>query len=468
MSLAITEPIFWLYVVNITLVLSVILHMLYQRRSPQNLMAWLLTLILLPYIGVFLYLILGSRKFLKKHRKPTIAMLPSLSVQPQNHLAIQLNNILQTNQIAGATANNQVKMYPQDHKAYKQILHEIAHAQSSIHIETYIFELDNTGQQILQALISKAKQGVEVCLLLDALGSFSLYINQKKLKPLISAGGKYGFFQPLWPSIFSGQINLRNHRKIYLFDQTTLLTGGMNLSDDYLGLERHLEQEPRWIDLMFEIKGPITFHYQNVFNDDWYYATTEKLTTPKTSKPENLPVGEVMQVVPSGPDIHGDALYESLLNSIYFAKQQIHIVTPYFIPDSSIMNALLIAIKRRVEVTLLTPETSDHLIFDLGRSSYMRELSEAGANVQLFKNNMLHSKLIIIDQQVTIIGSANFDYRSLFINHEIVNFVYSASLTQSLLIWLNKQLEQSQAYKPNHSAGKRLLENLARIFAPIL
>ena len=431
-------------------------------------MAWLLTLILLPYIGVFLYLTFSSRKFLKKARKPAIEMQPSAHVKPENNLAIQLNHILQTNNIAGASNNNQVSLYEKDDEAFTAFLSAIEQAQTHIHIETYIFELDGTGQQILNALIKKAKQGVEVCLLLDALGSFNLYINQKKLKPLKIAGGKYRFFQPIWSSIFSAQANLRNHRKIYLFDQTTLFTGGMNLSDDYLGLKRKSHQTQRWVDLMFKIKGPITFHYQNLFNDDWQYATQEKLRQPKPSLSSITKEGEMMQAVPSGPDIQEDALYESLLNSLYFAKQKILIVTPYFIPDNAIMKALLIAIKRGIEVTLLTPATSDHLIFDLGRSSYMRELAEAGGKIHLFKNNMLHSKLIIIDKEAAIIGSANFDYRSLFINHEIVNFVYSETLITTLLTWVGKQLEQSDDYHSEYSRTKRLLENLTRIFAPIL
>ncbi len=431
-------------------------------------MAWLLTLILLPYIGVFLYLAFSSRKFLKKSIKPKVEMRPCTSVQPKNQLAIQLNRILQTNNIAGTSDNNQVLVYEKDNEAFTAFLAAIEQAQKHIHIETYIFELDATGQQILNALIKKAKQGVEVCLLLDALGSFHLYINQKKLKALKAAGGKYRFFQPLWSSIFSAQANLRNHRKIYLFDQTTLFTGGMNLSDDYLGPKRKKHQTQRWIDLMFEIKGPITFHYQNLFNDDWFYTTQEKLTRPKLFHSNSIRTGEMMQVVPSGPDIQEDALYESLLNSLYFAKQQILIVTPYFIPDNAIMKALLIAVKRGIEVTLLTPATSDHLIFDLGRSSYMRELAEAGGKIYLFQNNMLHSKLIIIDEDLAIIGSANFDYRSLFINHEIVNFVYSETLIKTLLTWLQKQLEQSDGYNSETSRTKRLLENLTRIFAPIL
>jgi len=468
MSLSITQPIFWLYLTNIILVLSVVLHMLYQRRSPQNLMAWLLTLILLPYIGVFLYLLLGSRKFLNHRLQHKIELQPLLTAEPESKLAIQLDTILRANQIAGASGQNQVDLFQNDTAAFEQFMLAIENAQDSIHIETYIFELDTTGQKILNALIHKAQQGVEVCLLMDSIGSFNLYVNAKKLKPLRAAGGEYAFFQPPLSSLLKSKINLRNHRKIYLFDQTTLLTGGMNLSNNYLGDIDTPHQRPRWIDLMFKIQGPITFHYQQIFNADWQYTTNK--TLPKPNQPAlNLATpGEIMQAVPSGPDIDSDALYETLLHSIYFAKNHIQIVSPYFIPDQSIMNALLIARKRGVKITLITPESSDHLLFDLGRSSYMRELFEAGGDIHYYLGNMLHTKTIIIDQKVTIIGSANLDYRSLFINHEIVNFIYSKSLIESLSNWVDKQLELSSRYQPSPNRTHRLLENLTRIIAPIL
>lgn len=468
MNLSISQPVFWLYLINLVLVLSVILHMLYQRRTPQNLMAWLLTLILLPYIGVFLYLLFGSRKFLNKHSKPMLAMHSISTAEPDHHFAVQLNHILRSNQIAGANCHNQVEVYQKDTAAFNGLMLAIENAKTHIHIETYIFELDVTGKAILDALIKKAQAGVEVRLLIDSLGSLNLYLRPKKLKPLLDAGGKYAFFQPLWSSIFKGKINLRNHRKIYLFDQTTLLTGGMNLSNDYLGTEQNTNHKKRWVDLMFKIQGPTTFHYQNIFNADWLYTTQENLAEPlqPIDKPQSK--GQIMQAVPSGPDIESDALYETLLQSIYLAEQHIQIVTPYFIPDSSIMKALLIAIKRGVKVTLLTPETSGLILFDLGRSSYMRELIEAGGETYFYQGNMLHSKLIIIDRKATVIGSANFDYPSLLINHEVVNFIYSASLIETLSNWLEDLLAQSIRYQPNPSRTRKLFENLTRIIAPIL
>lgn len=465
MTFSIDHPLFWFYLLYISLVISALLHMLYQRRTPQNLMSWLLALLLLPYIGVVLYLIFGSRKLLQKRSKPLISMHPLQESKPETPLAIELDNLLRANQIAGTTDHNQVSFCEDGTLAFERLLEEIQNAQSSIHIETYIFKLDCTGKAILQALIDKAQAGVEVKLLLDAVGSLRLYLNSTPLNILRQAGGEFAFFQPIWPSLIASQVNLRNHRKIYLFDQTTLLTGGMNLSNDYLGTAKYAEQH--WIDILLKIKGPNVFHHQSIFNADWLYATGKRLPEPHPIKPDSN-ADIMMQAVPSGPDIDSDALFETLLFSIHQARSHIQIVTPYFIPDSAVLNALLMALKRGVKVTLLTPESSDHLIFDLGRSSYMREIAEHGGEICYYQGTMLHAKLILIDQQMIMIGSANLDYRSLFINHEMVNFIYSKELIEQMSNWTTGLLKNSRTYQPSDNKVRRLLENLTRIVAPIL
>ncbi|MDA3807464.1 MAG: cardiolipin synthase [Thiomicrorhabdus sp.] len=469
MDFLLDYPLFWIYLTYTTLVIATVLHMLYQRRSPQNLMAWLLTLILLPFLGVFLYLLLGSRKFLLKRRKPVIRMSPISSVKPDKTLAIQLDELLRTNQIAGATLGNQISLHTDAIEAFNLFMQAIESAQSSIHLQTYIFQADCTGIEILDALARKAKQGVQVRLLMDAVGSFALYRQPKSLEKLRQAGGQYAFFQPILRSFLSNQVNLRNHRKIYLFDQTTLLTGGINLTNDYLGRRDNPPKNGRWLDLLCKIQGPNALHYQNIFNADWLYTTNETLPVTTTSPIIlNNHEGELLQVIPSGPDIDSDALFETLLQSIYRAKHTIKMVTPYFVPDSSIMNALMIAVKRGVKLTLITPQTSDHLIFDLGRSSYLRELKEVGAEIFFYQTNMLHAKLTIIDQELMIIGSANIDYRSLFINHEVVNLIYSKPLIIEMQTWTDTLLLESLPYQPSDHKLRKLLENFTRIFAPIL
>ncbi len=466
MILSIEQITFWLIIADIALVAIAVIHMLYQRRTPQSQATWLLTLLLLPYLGVILYFFFGLRKSISKSYKTKITIQPLPHNVSGDSLITVTDNILKANQIPGTTHYNQVQLCHNDCQRMQLLMQHIEKAEKQIHIETYIFEADQTGSEIIEALTQKARQGVEVRLLMDAIGSFKLYLNRSPLKQLKQAGAKYAFFQPIWPDILTNQINLRNHRKIYLFDQKTLLTGGLNLSDDYLLETNHTEQSS-WVDLMLKITGPATFHYQNIFNADWFYSSKEKLSEPRV--PHGTQSGEeTVQVIPAGPDIENEALLETLLNNIYQTKHQIQISTPYFIPNSSIMNALLIALKRGVKVTLLTPEKSDHLIFDLGRSSYMRELIEAGGEVHYYPNGMLHAKLVIFDDRVAMTGSANIDYRSLFINYEIVNYIHSKDTIQELHKWFLEHLNKSYLYKPNPSRLSRFLENLTRIIAPIL
>ncbi|VAW49438.1 Cardiolipin synthase, ClsA [hydrothermal vent metagenome] len=465
-----TPTLSWVYFLYIFFVIGTVLHMLYQRRSPQNLMVWLLTLLLLPFIGLLLYIFFGSRKFLAKRKTPAITLDALANPPLHNPLAQQINQLLQANQISSTTHNNLTTIHENATDMFHQIMSEIQRAQTSIHLQTYVFQMDCTGQAILNALIQKAQQGVDVRLLMDAIGSFSLYKNRTALQPLVQAGGHYAFFQPLLTSLLHSRINLRNHRKIYLFDQSTLLTGGVNISNDYFGSQQTTPAQGRWKDLMLKIQGTASLHHQYIFNADWFYTTNQTIFCPQDNK--SLPIynatTDVIQTIPSGPDIQNDPLFESLLHNIYNAQTSINIVTPYLIPDSAIMNALLIAIKRGVKVHLIIPKTSDHFLFDLGRTSYMREIVEAGGCIDYEQSAMLHAKMILIDDRCLILGSANLDYRSLFINHEIVNILYSKPLIQQMKTWFTSLQKNSKTYQPMNSTPYRLLENLTRIFTPLL
>ncbi|QKI89796.1 cardiolipin synthase [Thiomicrorhabdus xiamenensis] len=458
------------YFAYIFLVLSAVVHMLYQKRSPQNLTVWLLTLLLLPYLGILLYLIFGSRKLLYKRNKPNIVIpikpRDSLVIPAENPLARQVDQLLVADQIACTTGGNQVELLDDSSQAFEAFMQALQKAQSRIHIETYIFELDVTGERILHALTEKARQGVEVRLLLDAVGSFALYRRPKALRPLLAAGGQVAFFQPVFKNFFNSQVNLRNHRKIYLFDDALGFTGGMNLSNDYLGSESDKPKNGRWKDLLFQMQGPVLSHYHIVFNEDWRYSTQESL--PQIEIREISTTEKLVQTIPSGPDIHKEPLFESLMQAVYAARQEIVIVSPYFIPEGSIMTALMIAMKRGVKVILVSPEKSDHLIFDLGRSSYLRELHEAGGEIHFYTGKMLHAKLVFIDREAMLFGTANLDYRSLFINHELTSWVYDPLLIKQAGQWVEEVVAESQHYQVPDTRGRRLFENFTRIFAPIL
>jgi len=465
-----STTLFWL---NTLLVLLCLGHMLYQRRPAQNLTAWMLTLILIPFIGVLLYLIFGSRKLLYRTPKPLIQFQQPNQppIKLKSPLSTHLSQLIQGNHLASPSPNNALTVYTCPEEAFTAICQAIEQAQHSLYLETYILELDITGQSLLELLAQKAQQGLKVCLLIDAFGSFPLYLHPKKLVPYRQAGVEIAFFHPI-NTLLKKRLNLRTHRKIYLIDEHTLFTGGINLSQDYLSPPTPQNPKSSWIDLCFQIQGDNCQPYITVFKEDWHYTTGQ--TLPSLSAPTQIPSMHnsfqpiLLQAIPSGPDIESDALLESLLQAILTAKKSITLVTPYLIPSHNLLDALQIALKKGISVTLLTPRKTDHLIFDWGRSAYMRELHEIGAQIYLYETNMIHAKLLIFDTEVCMLGSANLDYRSLLVNYEMVSFAYDPALATAMQHWVNEHLQKSRPYQPNPSPIIRALENLFRIITPIL
>lgn len=422
--------------------LVVLVHMLYHRRPPSAIIAWILSIIIIPYIAMPLYFIIGLRK--RKNRYKKSALFKSQT------FAHRINNETFT-------------LYTDGVAFYEAFMHCIKEAKSSISISAYIFEYDKTTQEIIKALVQKANDGVEIKILLDSLGSVLLYFKQHKLKVLRDAGVKIRFFMPIFQMPLRNYINLRNHRKIYIFDNEKVLSGGANLSDAYLGA---VHQKERWEDIMFLVQGVSVRDYFDIFASDWFYASGEKMHF--THKKQEAFGENLLQVIPSGPDMNQDILYEMLLSSIYCVRKSITIITPYFIPNSSLMEALIIAHHRGVDVKLITPKEANHTIVNLARSSYMRELEEAGIKIYLYKGAMLHAKAILFDQSSVLLGSVNFDNRSLFLNYEVATFVYSPKIIQEIEIWSDGLVANSSFGTKNVSTLKRVFENLMRIIAPQL
>ncbi len=430
----------------------------------------MLAIVFMPFIAVPLYFLIGTRKRENKYTKATIQLHKAhqenihIHSDPQN---TPLSSILEKNGIPPATKGNRYELIVQGTEAYARLMEEIEKATVSIELATYVFSYDATTQKILEALTRRASEGIRVRLLLDVVGSLGSYIWQKHFQALRDEGGEVGFFIPIMSRPFQGYINLRNHRKIYLFDRKRLLSGGMNLSDSYLGEESNSK---RWEDILYYLEGPAVFGFYEIFHNDWNYATgqTDELDIDLLLEPV-APVGEnIVQVVPSGPDIPTDALYESLLSTIYASKKRIWIVTPYFVPDENIVQALIIAHHKGIDVKLITPKHSDHLIADLGRSPYMRELDAIGVDVILYEGEMLHAKAILFDDLGGMVGSVNIDNRSLFLNYEIVTFAYSPHFIESIEAWMQKLMENSTRGMHKPTKLREAVENMMKVFAPLL
>ena len=344
------------------------------------------------------------------------------------------------------------------------ILDLIENARHSVYIATFILGKDETGRAIVGALAKKASQGLKICLLLDALGSVS--ISKKFLLPLLAAGGQVAFFMPMihWP--FRGRANLRNHRKMIICDDKTAIIGGMNLASEYMGPQ---ESIGRWQDLSLLVQGPVADHLTEIFRSDWKFASKEALGHHSTHAQElKSDSNGVTQLVASGPDVRSDSLRNAILTAIFRANRRIWVVTPYFVPDELMLEALCIASGRNVDVSIIIPHKSNHRLADLVREGYLTRVQEVGAGVRLYEPRMLHAKAILIDDALAIVGSANMDMRSILLNYEIALCIYDSNVIRQLETWMLRLKTDCSARKLQPKSSFGLIESVGRLFAPLL
>lgn len=449
-----------------------IARLMSEKRQPSNTVAWLLIIVLVPYVGVPLYLLLGGRKLRRlmkrKSRLKPVKIERPQTVSPLHHSAVALT-------ITGSGANspiagNRLRLLTQGHEAFEAFVAHIRQAQHTIHITTFILGRDETGRALIELLAQRAREGVKVRLLLDAVGC--LFSSRGFCDPLREAGGEVVRFLPVLPLSSRGTANLRNHRKIAVFDHTTAIIGGHNLAREYMGAK---PWKKRFADFGAVISGPAALELNEVFLADWSFASRQSEDVLRKEIPKNSesPQGTgVLQVVASGPDLVGDPLYEGIVAMIQDAEESIWIVTPYFIPDEVLLRSLIVKARAGRDVTLVLPAKSNHRITDFARRHYVRQLQRAGGRVLLYTPGMLHSKAIIVDGRVGLLGSANFDLRSLFVNFEIGVVVYSTIEVEAMRMWAHSLFAHCKSPPPERRRRERILgdlaEDLSRLLAPLL
>ncbi|MGP0066074.1 MAG: cardiolipin synthase [Isosphaeraceae bacterium] len=447
------------------LALVFVANLLGQRRSPSSTIAWLLVILLEPYLGVPLYVIFGGRKMNPLARKKARIYRKSPDDRERSS-GVGTERLLASYGVPPARHGNRSELVSDGIEAYRKILGMIEDARSTIHITTYILGWDEGSRAILEALRRRALAGVAVRLLIDDLGSWRL--RRRHLSRLIDAGVQVAFFMPVLHVPLRGRANLRNHRKLIVIDGRIALTGGINLAFPYLGPPGTTEL---WKDLAVIVEGPAVPDMEEIFSSDWRFTTgTEPGTSAAPSVPGPLPsaTSDTMQVVASGPDVAGDPLYESLLALIFSADKRIWIVTPYFVPDEMLARAINLAARRGVDVRLIVPARSNHISADLARAGYLRDLHNAGGKVLLHAPVMLHAKVVIFDDDLAIIGSANMDMRSLFLNYELALFLRSPSQVQEIASWARGLMVDSHRELPTPDWPRELAENVVRLISPLL
>ena len=347
---------------------------------------------------------------------------------------------------------------------------EILGARTRIHISTYILSPDAVGRELMGLLVRRAREGVEVRLLVDAVGSWGTPM--RLCRSLLKAGGQVARFNPVLPMQGKGSANWRNHRKLAIFDGEVAILGGQNLGLAYMGRE---PSNRRFRDCSFRVAGPAAAALEQVFIADWCQATdADPAAFADVLKGQPAPQGSAeIDVIASGPDCVNDPLWEQYIALIENARTSLTIVTPYFIPDQTLFRLLVAAAAKGRRVRVLVPRRSDHRLLDFARRGYLRTLKEAGAEILFFKPDVLHAKLLVVDDERFVVGSANLDMRSLFLNYEIAAVVRDPAALAEVQAFLASLTAEStpyseDLYRRSRTWSGRVLEAISKALAPLL
>jgi cardiolipin synthase len=461
----------------LTLVLAVLLvaRLLSERRQPSATFAWLLGIGLVPYVGIPLFLLFGGRKIRKLAREKD-PLRPPPTGQPR--ISVSGSFLPNFEGAYPVSHDNSVMFLDRGEDTFREFVRQIEEARESIEILTFILGNDSTGQEIVERLARRASEGVRVRVLLDALGSMATL--GQFVQPLRDAGASVAKFMPVFPIQSRWSANLRNHRKIAVFDGARAIVGGHNLAREYLGAA---PERDRWIDFGALICGSAALDLRRIFLADWNYATDESESESaileafhRSSKAsQGRPDGSSsIQVMAGGPDVPDDTLHEAIVSLIQEADSRLWIITPYFVPDEVVFRSLLVKARTRREIRLIIPERSNHHIADVARRHALRDLHRAGVEILLHRGPMLHAKALIADDRIGMIGSVNMDARSLLVNFEVGVFLRSPQDVLALSHWADGLVRQCRRFgceeletKPGGRLST-LAEDAARLIAPLL
>ncbi|GAX90203.1 cardiolipin synthase [Effusibacillus lacus] len=453
-----------------------------EKRNPAKTLAWLTVLAAFPVVGFVLYLIFGQKY--RKHRRLQSKSLPqefsnSLRQHATQHMnrTDELSNgstnqtkwmrLLLANSSAPVSENNRIQVFQDGEAAFQSIKKALAEAKHHIHLEFYIIRDDQIGREIQSILIQKAREGVRVRVIYDGMGSRKL--SRSYISELKRAGVEIIGFLPVYFPWLTSRINFRNHRKILVIDGTIGFTGGFNIGDEYLG------KGPLgyWRDTLLRIEGEAVYYLQFIFLKDWYVGCNQYITEPEYFPIQPACGSQLVQITESGPDSDWESIWQAHFSMIASAQKTIHIISPYLIPDDSMLMALKTAALSGLDVRIILPAKPEYYIVYYATRSYFEELLRAGVKIYAYKKGFIHSKVVLIDGEVASVGTANLDMRSFQYNFEVNAIIYDKELAQQQEAAFRQDMADSEeitldSYLQGHTIGKRFLESSARLFSPLL
>ncbi len=472
-----------LFILNLALA-AVIIFL--ERKDVGATWAWLMVLFFIPLLGFILYLVFGqnlSRKrlfdwddmkkigienliqkqihSLKEHRFPF-----------KNEMASRYQDLIYMhlmNNDALLTQDNDVTLFTHGEDKFASLLDDLDAATDHIHIQYYIFKKDHLGKKILEKLTEKARQGVKIRVLYDEMGSRRT--RRGFFKELLAAGGEVEVFFPSKIPFVNLRLNYRNHRKLVIIDGRIGYVGGFNIGDEYLGLNPKFGY---WRDTHLRIEGSSSLAMQTRFILDWNQASrSKKIAYDLRYFPISAFTGQAgVQIVTCGPDSEWEQIKNGYIKMISSAKKSIYIQTPYFIPDVSLLDSLRIASLTGVDVRIMIPNKPDHLFVYWATYSYIGELLKAGVKIYIYENGFIHAKTIVVDEEISSVGTANIDVRSFRLNFEVNAFLYDQEISMELSSAFMDDMEKSRELTLDDYLERPVMikvkESISRLLSPIL
>ncbi|MFQ7000381.1 MAG: cardiolipin synthase [Clostridium sp.] len=451
-----------------------------ERKDPSTTWAWLMIMIVLPGLGFIIYLLLGqnfsrARLFKEKKEFDTIKrreLSKDFTSKEHEHIGgeqyLDLIRMNYTHSGAKCTYNNEVDVYYNGVDKFAQLIKDLKNAKKFIHIQYYIIRPDRLGKKIMSILEEKAAEGVEVRFLVDSMGSYK--VTRRSLRNFTKNGGKFEIFFPgIFPHV-NTRINYRNHRKMVVIDGEYGYIGGFNVGDEYINENKHIGF---WRDTHIRIRGEAVNDLTNRFLLDWCYASGEEIEDFSKFYPKNpIRDGDIaIQIVTSGPDHNEEYIKNAYMKMINNAKKYVYLETPYFVPDSPMLEALKLSALSGVDVRLIIPGKPDHIFMKWAASAYIGDLLNAGAKVYLYQNGFIHAKTIVADGKVCTVGTANMDMRSYSLNFEVNAFIYDDRVANNLETQFFKDIEDCKVMTKEEYDKRSILrirESIIRLISPIL
>ena len=466
---------FFLQYVWIANLFFAIVIIMVEKKNPLYTIFWIFLLYLLPYIGFFIYLFFGLT-FKKKRVANKIYKIKKLKSIKNVHGSDKeelrrwkgLITYLEMSTDNYITSNNDIQVYFAGEEFFSDLKKEIGNAKKFINMEYFIFQFDGIGKEIADLLIKKAKEGVEVNLIIDGVN-----LANYKLKSYFKNTGVhlYLFFRTYIP-IFNIRIHYRDHRKVTIIDNRVAFVGGMNIGDEYLGKGKI----GYWRDTSVKIYGDIVSTFEKEFYFSMSIVKNKFLKDEKTSNEISLKYEEednvYMQVISSGPNYEFPAIRDNYIKLIQEARKSVFIQTPYFVPDDLLLDTLKSAVLSGIDVKIMIPNKADHPFIYWINQYYVAELLRLGANIYRYENGFIHSKTILVDEEVVSVGTCNFDYRSFYLNFEINLNIYNKDVANSFKTQYYKDIAISKkltfADFKKRSIFTKVKESVFRLLSPIM